>query len=91
VWVGWQSILIMVKEPLDPSWSEWFDGFAISYVEGQGTKILGGVRDQTALHGLLVKIRNLNLTWSSVRKFTGEGEKGQGKGFSGNVNTHSQK
>ncbi len=57
---------LVVREPLDASWSEWFDGFAITVSENQETKIVGFVRDQTALHGLLARIRNLNLTVISV-------------------------
>lgn len=62
---------IKVKEPLDPSWSEWFGDFIISRSENQETKIVGRVRDQTALHGLLAKIRDLNLTLLSVIKVVG--------------------
>ena len=63
---------IKVKEPLDPSWSEWFEGFTICRSENPETIIAGHVRDQTALHGLLAKIRNLNLTLLSVTKVVGE-------------------
>ncbi len=59
---------ITIKEPIDPSWSEWFGDYAIIRTESQETKIIGIVQDQTALHGLLVKIRNLNLTLISVIK-----------------------
>ena len=71
---------LVVKEPLDPSWSEWFDGFAITASENRGTKIIGFVSDQTALHGLLAKIRNLNLTVISVAKLEGNGESWQERG-----------
>jgi hypothetical protein len=59
---------IIVKEPLDPSWSEWFYGFIISRAEKEETIIVGRVRDQTALHGLLGRIRDLNLTLLSVKQ-----------------------
>lgn len=65
---------LVVQEELDPSWSEWFDGFAIAVSENRGTKIVGFVTDQTALHGLLAKIRNLNLTVISVARAEGSGE-----------------
>lgn len=54
--------VIWVKEPVDPSWSEWLNDFTITRVENRGTKIVGIVKDQTALYGLLNKIRDLNLT-----------------------------
>ncbi len=63
---------IKIKESIDPSWSEWFGDFIISRSENQETKIVGRVRDQTALHGMLAKIRNLNLTLLSVIKVGGE-------------------
>ena len=71
---------LVVREPIDPSWSEWFDGFTITVSEGQRTKIVGLVTDQTALHGLLAKIRNLNLTVISVARAEGSGESSQEEG-----------
>ena len=65
---------LVVREPIDPSWSEWFDGFTITASENRETKIVGFVRDQTALHGLLAKIRNLNLTVISVARIESNGE-----------------
>jgi hypothetical protein len=59
---------IIVKEPLDPTWSEWFYGFIIRRAEKEETIIVGRVRDQTALHGLLARIRDLNLTLLSVKQ-----------------------
>jgi len=63
---------LVVREPLDPSWSEWFDGFTITVSENGETKIVGFVRDQTALHGLLARIRDLNLTVVSVARMEGD-------------------
>jgi hypothetical protein len=71
---------LVVREPLDASWSEWFDGFTITVSENRGTKIVGFVRDQTALHGLLARIRNLNLTVISVAQVAVNGESWQEKG-----------
>jgi hypothetical protein len=68
---------LVVKERLDPSWSEWFDGLAVTVTENGGTKIVGFVTDQTALHGLLARIRNLNLTVISVARAEGGGESWQ--------------
>ena len=57
---------IKVKGHLDRQWSEWFDGLTITH-EGNGeTSLSGPVVDQAALYGLLLKIRNLNLTLLSV-------------------------
>ncbi|MGD8537560.1 MAG: hypothetical protein PVI66_02455 [Candidatus Aminicenantes bacterium] len=52
---------IKVKGILDQKWSEWFEGMTITYEE-DATILEGPVIDQAALHGLLVRIRDLNLT-----------------------------
>jgi hypothetical protein len=53
---------IRVKGVLDPSWSEWFDGMTITPQTDGRTLLTGPVRDQSALHGLLVKLRDLGMT-----------------------------
>ena len=61
-----QHYEITVKEQLDDTWSAWFDGLTVTTAPGGGTLLAGAVRDQTALHGLLVKIRDLGLTLVAV-------------------------
>jgi hypothetical protein len=57
---------IRVKGHLTPEWSEWFDDMTIT-LEPDGDTILSGpVVDQPALHGLLIKVRDLGLTLISV-------------------------
>ena len=52
---------IRVKGHLDSHWSAWFDGLTISN-EANGEAILHGpLTDQAALHGVLIKIRDLGL------------------------------
>jgi hypothetical protein len=62
------TYVIWVKEPIDSSWSEWLNDFSITRIENQGTRIAGTLKDQTALHGLLGKIRDLNLTLICVQR-----------------------
>ncbi len=57
---------IRVKGHLDQSWSAWFDGMTITNEASGDTVISGRVADQAALHSLLVKVHNLNLTLISV-------------------------
>ena len=57
---------IKIKGDLDPRWSDWFAGLQLTHLEGDGTLISGLLPDQGALHGLLERIRDLNLTLISV-------------------------
>ncbi len=59
---------IRVKGHLDQSWSAWFDGMTITNKANGDTIISGPVADQAALHSLLVKVHNLNLTLISVMR-----------------------
>ena len=60
---------IRVKGCLDSSWSEWFDGLVVTAdCESNETVISGEVQDQTALHGLLNKVRNLGLLLVEVTR-----------------------
>jgi hypothetical protein len=57
---------IRVKGHLDPEWSEWLDNMAITQEEEGTTTLSGPVVDQAALHGLLIKIRDLSLVLITV-------------------------
>ncbi len=50
---------------LDQTWSEWFDGFSITYL-GAETIMMGEVVDQAALFGVLTKLNDLGLPLMSV-------------------------
>jgi hypothetical protein len=56
---------IKIKGELTPQWAEWFDNFEIKF-DGENTTLTGFVTDQSALHGILNKIRDLNLKLISV-------------------------
>lgn len=57
---------IHIKEKLDASWSDWFDGLSITPLPNDETLISGAILDQAALHGLLNKVRDLGLTLVAV-------------------------
>lgn len=58
---------IRIKGQLDPRWVSWFEGLSLSPEEDGNTCIAGLVTDQSALYGLLRKVRDLGMTLLSVR------------------------
>jgi len=60
---------IRIKGHLGPGWSDWFDGLTIVQ-EDNGETILYGPIDQSALLGLLRKIRDLNMPIISLNSIT---------------------
>lgn len=59
---------IKLKGCLDDHWSEWFEGFAMVHDEGGNTILTGSISDQAALHGLLMRIRDLGLPLLAVER-----------------------
>lgn len=64
---GWYCHVSKVKGRLDSSRSQWFEGWTITPEEDGTTILTGQVADQAALHGVLIKINNLNLPIVTVR------------------------
>ncbi len=59
---------IRVEGRLGAEWSSWFDGMTVQDLPDGETVLRGPVADQAALHGILVKIRNLGLALVSVQR-----------------------
>jgi len=57
---------IWLKGQLDPAWAEWFNPMTITNCRGGVAVLTGDIVDQAALHGILNKIRNLNLPLISL-------------------------
>jgi len=59
---------IKIKGRLDDRWTEWFEGLAFTHESDGTTTIYGPLTDQSALHGLLNRIRDLGLPLLSVQR-----------------------
>ena len=60
------SVEIRVEGHIDEDWSEWFEDFVITHCEEHETMLVGTVADQTALYGMLARLRDLGLSLVSV-------------------------
>jgi hypothetical protein len=61
---------IRVKDHLETYWLEWFEGWSITNLECGEVLLKSYNIDQSALHGVLNKIRDLNLVLLSVTRIT---------------------
>ena len=59
---------IKVEGHLDAHWENWFAGVKLTRLEGPVTCLSGLLPDQTALHCVLERIRDLNLKLISVTR-----------------------
>ncbi len=59
---------IRIEGQLEPCWSEWLEGMTITPLDTGETLLTGPVADQAALHGLLNRIRDMNLKLLCVEK-----------------------
>ena len=57
---------IKIKGHLNVVWSDWFEDLKVTQLADNETMLSGQLPDQTALHGLLKRIRDLNLTLISI-------------------------
>ncbi len=59
---------ICILESISDRWLEWFGEFTLTHIPSGETLLTGPIADQSALHGLLARIRDLNLTLISVNR-----------------------
>lgn len=57
---------IRIQGHLSQQWMDWFEGLVITLEEDDNTLLSGPVVDQSALHGILKKIRNLGMPLLAV-------------------------
>ncbi len=63
-----ETYRIRVKGHLDDRWSDWLGDMTLHLQEDGTTLLVGPVVDQAALHGLIIRIRDLGLPLLSVRR-----------------------
>jgi hypothetical protein len=61
-----------VRGHLPENWEAWFEGLAIHPREDGTTILRGRIVDQSSLHSVLIKIRNMNLELISVNQIKDE-------------------
>ena len=59
------KIRIRIKGHLNEKWKDWFEGMDIIY-DGDDMILYGNIKDEAFMHGILNKIRDLNLELISV-------------------------
>jgi hypothetical protein len=57
--------IIKIQGHLDKEWKNSFEGMIISY-EGDSTILIGNLKDEAHMHGVLNIIRDLNLKLISI-------------------------
>src|SRR5689334_5959640 len=67
---------IRVEGHLDERWAEWGERLTLTRERDGTTTLTGPLADQAALHGLLNRMRDLNVPIVSVRRVCAEGERG---------------
>lgn len=65
---------IKLEGHMDTKWSEWFYGMCITHDHDGATTLYGPLPDQTVLHSVLERIRDMNLPLISVNKIVPDGQ-----------------
>jgi hypothetical protein len=60
------KVEIRVKGRISENWSEWFDELEITHTPTNEATLKGEVKDQSALYGLIAKLRDLGLSLVAV-------------------------
>jgi hypothetical protein len=64
---------IRIRGHLDPTWTEWFAELAVAQEDDGTTELVGQFSDQSALYGLLARLRDLGATLLMVAQLPASG------------------
>ena len=59
---------IIIKGHINKNWNVWFEGMKVSSLPERKTQISGNIKDQSQLHGILNKIRDLGIPLVKVEQ-----------------------
>jgi len=65
---------VKIRGHLDARWHEWFYGMTVSHERDGTTTLYGPLPDQTVLHSVLDRIRDMNLELISVNQILSNGQ-----------------
>ncbi|MBV7339162.1 hypothetical protein KFU94_65305 [Chloroflexi bacterium TSY] len=66
--ISWMRHRIHLEGHLDEEWSDWLNGSVVVYHDDGTTTVTRKVKEQAALFGLLIKIRDLGVPLISVNR-----------------------
>lgn len=64
---------VRIRGHLDPAWTEWFTELAVTPQDDGTTELVGQFSDQSALYGLLARLRDLGATLLMVTQLPASG------------------
>jgi haloalkane dehalogenase len=67
------EISIRIKGQIDNNWSDWIGGLTISHSQSGETVLIGFLRDQSAVYGVLSRLGDLGLQLISLNLTSSEG------------------
>jgi hypothetical protein len=63
-----KTVKIYIRGKIDEDWATWFEGLDLKPLEDGTTLMQGEIIDQSALYGLLAKLRDLGLELLAVEQ-----------------------
>jgi len=64
---------LRIRGHLDPAWTVWFDDLTLTQNDDGTTELVGPLSDQSALYGLLARLRDLGATLLLVEQLPASG------------------